>query len=136
MRRLVVFNVVGMIGFVVQLAVLAVLLRLGLHYLLATALAVEAAVLHNYIWHERWTWKDRPSTGAGRLIRLLHFHLLNGFVSLSGNIVVTWALVRNGMAPLVANAVAVALCAWVNYAGSDRLVFRSSLPSVAPAPRR
>ena len=26
-------------------------------------IAVEAAVLHNFGWHERWTWRDRPRAG-------------------------------------------------------------------------
>ena len=25
----------------------------------ATALAVETAILTNFFWHERWTWRDR-----------------------------------------------------------------------------
>ncbi|SPE37485.1 GtrA family protein [Candidatus Sulfopaludibacter sp. SbA6] len=32
---------------------------LGLGYLPATALAVETAVLPNFIWHDRFTWKGR-----------------------------------------------------------------------------
>ena len=54
------FNFVGLIGIGVQLLALA-LLKSGLHlnYLLATALAVETAVVHNFLWHERFTWRDR-----------------------------------------------------------------------------
>ncbi len=37
----------------------ALTLLLGPHYLVATALAVEMAVLHNFFWHRRWTWADR-----------------------------------------------------------------------------
>ena len=42
-----------------QLGIL-VLLKSALHmnYLLATALAVEISVLHNFVWHERYTWPD------------------------------------------------------------------------------
>ena len=56
------FNLVGGIGIGVQLAALATL-KSGLHlnYLLATTLAVETAVIHNFFWHERFTWIDRPS---------------------------------------------------------------------------
>ena len=68
------FNTVGAIGVVVQLGVLALLVRLGVHYLVATALAVEAAVLQNYYWHARWTWKGRDG-------RLWRFHLANGLIS-------------------------------------------------------
>lgn len=54
------FNLVGGIGIVVQMLTL-VMLKTGLHfnYLLATALAVETAVIHNFFWHERFTWADR-----------------------------------------------------------------------------
>ena len=53
------FNVVGAIGIGVQLAALTLLRDgVGLHYLLATAIAVEAAILHNFLWHMRWTWRE------------------------------------------------------------------------------
>jgi putative flippase GtrA len=55
------FNAVGLAGVAVQLACLALLVHAGSHYLAATALAVEAAVLHNFLWHQRWTWRDRPA---------------------------------------------------------------------------
>src|ERR1035438_3026162 len=53
------FNLVGIGGFALQLGMLWVLARLfGVHYLIATALAVEIAVLHNFAWHEAWTWRN------------------------------------------------------------------------------
>jgi putative flippase GtrA len=78
------FNAVGGIGIVVQLVVLAVL-RGGLqvHYLLATALAVEATVLHNFFWHERFTWADRVHMSPPEsLARLMKFNLTTGVFSL------------------------------------------------------
>jgi putative flippase GtrA len=67
------FNFVGGIGVAVQFAALY-LLKAVLHfdYLVATAIAVEAAVLHNFVWHERFTWADRTGTdriGADRAAR-------------------------------------------------------------------
>ncbi len=57
------FNLVGGIGFAVQLGALAFFRSvLQLDYLQATALAVETAVIHNFLWHERFTWIDRPAT--------------------------------------------------------------------------
>jgi putative flippase GtrA len=124
-HRWLVFNGVGIVGFGVQLGVLAVLLHLRLHYLAATALAVEVTVLHNFAWHERWTWKDRPAGGAARGERLWRFHALNGAVSLAGNLILMRALVGGlGMAPVPANLVAVLACALLNYTASDRMVFR------------
>jgi putative flippase GtrA len=54
------FNLVGAVGICVQFGVLF-FLKSELHfpYLAATALAVEAAVVHNFFWHERFTWADR-----------------------------------------------------------------------------
>jgi putative flippase GtrA len=133
MVRFLRFNGVGLIGFALQLGVLAVLLRLGVHYLLATALAVELAVLHNFVWHERWTWRDRPAAaegpstwlGTGRQGRLWRFHASNGLISLAGNLVLMRLLVGLlGMPAVPANLVAVLLCALVNFTASDRFVFR------------
>lgn len=122
------FNVVGVAGFVLQLGVLALLVYLGAHYLVATAVAVEAAVLHNFFWHERWTWRDRPADGRSRLGRLWRFHALNGAVSLAGNLVLMRFLVGTfGLPPIPANLAAVLACAIVNFFASDRAVFRAEV---------
>ena len=98
------FNGVGVAGFVVQLGVLTVLLGAGLHYLAATAIAVETAVVHNFMWHELWTWNDRPAAGRARLDRLWRFHALNGIVSLVGNLLLMRLLVGSlGMPTIPAN---------------------------------
>lgn len=118
------FNTVGVLGFAVQLAVLALLTRGGVHYLAATAIAVEAALLHNFAWHERWTWRERASKGRARALRLARFHALNGVVSLAGNLLLMAALVGAlDVPPIPANAIAVTVCAMVNYFAADRLVF-------------
>ena len=125
MARFLRFNAVGVAGFAVQLLLLAGLLRAGLHYLAATAVAVEAAVLHNFLWHERWTWRDRPAAGRARLARLWRFHLVNGLVSLAGNLLLMRLLTGDlGIPPLPANLLAVLACSLINFSGSDRIVFR------------
>ena len=59
-RRWVMFNAVGIAGLLFQLACLAMLKHgLGLHYLMATMVAIELTILHNFSWHVRWTWADR-----------------------------------------------------------------------------
>src|SRR5262249_26168267 len=122
--RFVRFNGVGAIGFAVQLAVLAGLLRLGVPYLAATALAVEASILNNFVWHERWTWRDRPASGRARLDRLGRFHAVNGVVSLGGNVIVVAVLTGElGVHPIAANIIAVLACGVVNFFGADQIVF-------------
>ena len=119
------FNAVGAIGIAVQLAALAVLTSvLEINYLLATGLAVEAAVLHNFIWHERFTWGDRRS--PDRFIRLLKFNLTTGVFSIAGNLAFTKVLSDAGMNYLAANALSIAACSIVNFFLNDRFVFGRS----------
>jgi putative flippase GtrA len=117
------FNTVGGIGIAVQLVALTVL-KSGLHvdYLPATALAVETAVIHNFIWHERFTWKDRQT---GRVLtRLLKFNLTTGALSILGNLLLMGFFVeRLSLNYLFANVVTIAACSILNFAVSDRFVF-------------
>ena len=117
------FNAVGGIGIGVQLAVLTVLKSgLQLDYLLATGLAVEAAVVHNFLWHERFTWSDRVADSS--LVRFVKFNLTTGLFSIAGNLVLMRVLVGWGkMNFLVANMVTIAACSLVNFLVSDRVVF-------------
>jgi putative flippase GtrA len=119
------FNLVGALGVAVQLGALA-LLKSWMNQLLAVGTAVEIAVLHNFVWHERFTWKDRPGGGRERLMRLLRFHLANGIFSILGNIGVTWVLVsRFHMKRVVlANGIAIAICSIVNFVLGEWFVFR------------
>ncbi len=128
-RRWLKFNLVGAIGIVVQLAVLGILNGvLKLDYLPATALAVEAAVLHNFLWHERYTWADRASlTRRQALLRLLHFNLTTGAISILGNLLLMRMLVGQAHLPsLPANLISIAGCSLVNFLVSDTFVFRTS----------
>ncbi len=121
------FNLVGGIGIVVQLCALWIFTR-GSHsnYLVATALAVETAVLHNFLWHRRFTWADRiQGHWRDSVRRLLQFNLTNGVVSILGNIILMRALVGGLHLPiLLANAVSIASCSLANFLLSEKYVFR------------
>jgi putative flippase GtrA len=111
------FNVVGVMGVAVQLALLSALVGFGVHYLVATAAAVEAAVLHNYAWHRRWTWRSRQGS-------LWRFHAANGLVSLISNLVLMRIFTGSlDLAALPANLLAIALTSLLNFFLSDRWVF-------------
>jgi putative flippase GtrA len=134
LRRWTVFNLVGVAGVAVQLGTLAVLVHcLHVQYLAATALAVEAAVVHNFLWHQRWTWRDRPAGSPRALIaRLWRFHLLNGAISLGGNLSLMALLSGVLHVPVVAaNLAAVIACSLVNFVASDAAVFRSAALAAA-----
>jgi putative flippase GtrA len=120
------FNEVGGIGIAVQLVALAVLRSLlKLDYLLATGLAVEIAVIHNFVWHERFTWADRSAARPVQsLVRLAKFNASNGAVSIVGNLMLMRLLVGELKFNYVAsNLIAIVLCSLVNFVLGDRFVF-------------
>jgi putative flippase GtrA len=123
------FNAVGAVGIGVQLIVLAVLKSgLGLNYLVATALAVEAAVVHNFFWHERVTWADRGS--AARLERFAKFNLTTGVFSILGNVLAMAVFVKGlGLNYFVANLLSIAVCSILNFVVADRFVFLKRAPA-------
>ena len=120
------FYLVGGLGIAVQLATLAALNRAGIEYVISTALAVEAAVVHNFLWHERYTWADRRSGGVrGELTRLAKFNATTGVVSIGGNVLLMRLLVGEvGFRPVLANIITIASCSLLNFLVSDRAVFR------------
>lgn len=119
------FNTVGAIGILVQLAALAILKGLlHIEYLAATALAVETAVLHNFVWHERWTWKDRTGPGGRTLGRLLRFNLSTGLVSILANLLFMRLLAGYlHIHYLIANLLSITACSLANFFLSDLFVF-------------
>ncbi|HJT86407.1 MAG TPA: GtrA family protein [Bryobacteraceae bacterium] len=120
------FNAVGLLGAALQLMVFYSLMRaLDLPAAAAAFVAVEAAVLHNFFWHERFTWRDRQTAGLRqRAVRLGRFHAANALVSLAGNTAVAALLVDWLHAPAIPSALAaIALCAPVNFLLADRWVY-------------
>lgn len=126
LRRPLAFVAVASGGFMLQVAIVAMLTRL-LHAPaeFATGVGVELAVIHNFLWHERWTWGDRSSAMTSRLRRFSSYQLATGLTSLAGNIVLVSTAVRAfGIDAAAANVVAVAIMSAANYLIADRWVFR------------
>jgi putative flippase GtrA len=123
------FNAVGAIGIVVQLAALWILTRrLHVEYLIATTLAVEIAVLHNFLWHDRWTWAERVRAKGDRrmlAVRLARFNLSTGAVSIASNLLLMRLLVGQIHVPvLAANMLSIVVTSVANFLLSDRFAFR------------
>jgi len=108
------FNLVGLLGVFLQLVVLALLNRIfPAHYLLTSTLAVELTILHNFVWHTRYTW---PEASRNLLPQLLRFHVSNGLISLLGNLFLMRLFVHYIHLPVIlANALAIAFCGLANF---------------------
>lgn len=127
MKRWLKFNAVGFGGIILQLATLALLTGgLRMNYVLATALAVEAAIVHNYFWHERYTWADRSRTNVRW--RFLKFNFTTGAFSIGGNIGIMALLAgKLHLNYLLSNGIAIAACSIANFMVSDHLVFEKAI---------
>ena len=123
------FNVVGWIGIGVQLAALALFKsKMHFNYLIATAMAVEITILHNFIWHEHYTWQDRRERNLGLrgvARRLLKFNLTTGTFSIAGNVAAMKVFAGTlHINYFVANCFAIIVCSLLNFVMTDRFVFR------------
>jgi putative flippase GtrA len=118
------FNLVGTMGMVLQLVSLALINRwTGGHYLCASAAAIELALLHNFVWHLHYTWRDRRNDSA-LLSQLLRFHLSNGLVSMLGNLALMRILVHEAHLPVLAsNSIAILSCSILNFCLGDLWAF-------------
>ncbi len=111
------FNLVGLLGILVQLTTLALLNHvLPTRYLLTSTVAVELTLLHNFLWHLHYTWPEHHRSTSSALPALLRFHLSNGAISLFGNLVLMRLFVHSLHVPiLLANALAIASCGIANF---------------------
>ena len=114
------FCVVGGTGTAINTAVLYLLSRgLGLPLPVSSAIAVELAILSNYMLNDRFTF------GARRLsLRRLAKFNLTSLAGLGVNVVIVWLLTRHGVYFIAANFVGIAVAVVVNYTFSVAWVWR------------
>jgi len=134
LARFVRFSTVGGLGLGVKFAALILMKSVfGLGYMLATAIAVEVAILHNFVWHSLWTWRDRSRelTGKEVFLRLVRLHLTSGAVAMATNLVVMrLAVGEAGLNYVLANALATVVASAFNFGLANWLVYVSPDPTV------
>lgn len=120
-EQLVKFCVIGASGYVVNLAVYALLLRgAGLHYAPAAIGSFLVAVTNNYVWNRLWTFRGQRGHVVFQGLRFL----VVSTIALGGNLVLLYVLVEAGLGPVVAQAIAIMLVTPVNFVGNKLWSFR------------
>ncbi len=113
------FGIVGGSGYVINLAVFALALKVfGLHHILAAIVAFLVAVSNNFHWNRIWTFSSDGRIGP-QAVRFLT-------VSVGGlviNLVLLVVLVGAGMTELPAQAIAVACAVPFNFAANKLWTF-------------
>ncbi len=115
------FGIVGGSGYLINLAVFALLAgALGLHHLLAAIGAFCVALANNFLWNRHWTFDaghGHPGFQAARFFAV-------SVAALLINLVVLEILVSSGsMGDLAAQAIAVAVAMPFNFLGNKLWTF-------------
>ena len=114
------FCAVGASGYVVNLAVYATLLALGVHYLLAAVCSFLVAVTNNYLWNRVWTFRHQ----RGHLVFQGFRFLLVSMIALAANLAFLSILVALGVPKLPAQAIAIVLVTPWNFVANKLWSFR------------
>jgi dolichol-phosphate mannosyltransferase len=88
--RFVKFGMVGGSGVVVNVGMLHAFTAFAkMDYRIASIVAIECAVINNFLWNYFWTWKDRKTESKRSFAYMFFkFHLSSGITAL----VVNWGL--------------------------------------------
>lgn len=115
------FGIVGGSGYLVNLAVFALLAgSLGAHHALAALGAFAVAVTNNFLWNRHWTFG--PGDGSAGFQAARFFAVSVGALVL--NLAVLELLVaRGGVGDLTAQAIAVAVAMPFNFLGNKLWTF-------------
>lgn len=119
------FALVGLIGVFINSAILWFVVTLTpLPLFVASGIATEATIIHNFLLNDRWTFRDRAGQ-VPRVIRLMRFNS----VALGGIVITISVLVALtgwlGLPLLAANLLAIASATLWNYLINSRWTWRS-----------
>lgn len=128
-RELVRFGVVGIGGVIVNNGLLFLFHdMLGWPLVAASVVAVEASIVNNFVWNDRWTFSGRERTSY----RFLRFNLIS-LGGLAVNTVTLLAVVAlTGLHYLIANLIAIGVATGWNFVANSRWTWRRRVT----APRR
>jgi dolichol-phosphate mannosyltransferase len=65
--------------------------KLEIYSLFASFLAIQIAILNNFIWNDKWTWREKRKPGIKNFFkRLGKFAITSNLTSASGNLLGIW----------------------------------------------
>ena len=114
------FGLVGVSGYVVNLAVFAVVVGpFDVHHIPAAIIAFCVAVTNNFWWNRHWTFDARHGHAGFQAARFFTVSVL----ALLINLVALELLIRGGMGDIPAQALAVAIAMPFNFIGNKLWTF-------------
>jgi putative flippase GtrA len=121
--QLVRFATVGASGYVVNLAVYALLVQeVGLHFRLASVCAFVVAVANNFVWNRAWTFRGSDGHVGFQAMR---FYVVSVAAFGFGFVLLNVLVAGFDVEKVTAQAVAVAAAMPLNFIGNKLWSFRS-----------
>lgn len=132
-RSFIKFNVVGLLGVLVNEGVLVFLVFERMYYLDASAAAIEISILSNFVLNDLWTFRDRRHGHV--LVRLVKFNGLM-LIGLAVNLVILYAFTSYlGIHYAVSNLIGIGAAFLLRYWLSIRFAWiKKEEESVIPPP--
>ena len=119
------FCTVGATGYIVNLAVFALLVHeAGVYYLFAAVCSFLVAVTNNYLWNRLWTFRDQRGHVAHQGLRFL----VVSTIALGANLLFLSILVTLGLPKVAAQAIAIVLVTPWNFVANKLWSFRRATP--------
>jgi putative flippase GtrA len=115
------YVVVGLLGYAVQLGSFALLVALGVGYLLAALVAGGLALLNNFLLNRHWTFE----VAHGQVTRQARNYVLISAVFFAAQLGILHLLVVAGLPKIVAEALSVFAVVPANFLAQRRLAFRA-----------
>jgi putative flippase GtrA len=114
------FGIVGASGYLINLAVFALVNgALGIHYIVAAIAAFCVAVTSNFWWNRHWTFDAKHGHAGFQAARFFTVSVL----ALVINLIALKLLVGGGMGELPAQAISVAIAMPFNFVGNKLWTF-------------
>jgi putative flippase GtrA len=114
------FGIVGASGYLINLAVFALVNgALGIHYIAAAIAAFCVAVTSNFWWNRHWTFDAKHGHAGFQAARFFTVSVL----ALVINLIALKLLVGGGMGELPAQAISVAIAMPFNFVGNKLWTF-------------
>jgi dolichol-phosphate mannosyltransferase len=107
------FNIVGLVGVLVNEGLLLLLVSRGFYYVYASAIAIEVSIISNFVLNDFWTFHDRRH---GHIVaRMLKFNGLM-IIGLLANIAILYASTTYlGIPYAISNLFGIAAAALLRY---------------------
>lgn len=124
-KRFIKFGIVGFSGVIVNEGLLFLFTEVfGIFYLLSSIIAIEVAVVNNFLLNNLWTFNDRKKKGKRNFfMRLINWQIARS-MTIAVNFLILWWLTTLGIYYLISNLIGIIVATGLAYFFSVKWVWK------------